>query len=503
MRKTIAICTLLLATLSLGARPKYITYEKFGARGDGVHDDFPAIVAAHEAANRKGLPVRARDGRKYYIGGGKQTAVIRTDTDFGKAEFIIDDTSLEDISSYVFSVESDSKPFKVRGIGPVSKGQENLGVKLPCRCVVEIRNDGRKTYIRKGLNRNDGTAQREMLLVDADGTISGNSRPVWDYGKVTSATAYPIDEKPLTIKGGVFTTIANLAESRYDYHGRGFTVSRSNVHIEGMTHKVTGEGKNGAPYAGFISMRNSSGITMKDCLMTGHKTYKTIGSAGLPVAMGSYDINASSCIGLLFENCTQTNSIDDRAYWGTFTSNFCKDLTLKGCILSRFDAHQGVDGVTLQDCTFGHQAVQMVGFGTILLENCEVHADWLVSLRGDYGSTWDGNIMARNCTLKARGRSKSVSILSGHNDGSHDFGYPCRLPREIRIEGLRIDDSTAGDCDGPYVLASFSRKAGVKEPFPFGTDCEVVLKNVSVASGKPLVAAPNPEAFPGLNVTRR
>jgi hypothetical protein len=40
---------------------KYLTYEQFGAVGDGVTDDMPAIVACHNYANEKNLPVRANN----------------------------------------------------------------------------------------------------------------------------------------------------------------------------------------------------------------------------------------------------------------------------------------------------------------------------------------------------------------------------------------------------------------------------------------------------------
>jgi hypothetical protein len=36
-----------------------VTHEAFGAVGDGVRDDLPAICAAHESANSQGLPVKA------------------------------------------------------------------------------------------------------------------------------------------------------------------------------------------------------------------------------------------------------------------------------------------------------------------------------------------------------------------------------------------------------------------------------------------------------------
>ena len=82
---------------------KYVTYEEFGAKGDGVTNDFPAIYAAHVYANENGLPVKANDNATYYI---KETwtkegdltsiasAPIMTETDWGNANFIIDDTEI-------------------------------------------------------------------------------------------------------------------------------------------------------------------------------------------------------------------------------------------------------------------------------------------------------------------------------------------------------------------------------------------------------------------------
>lgn len=40
---------------------KYVTYEQFGAKGDGKTDDMPAIIAAHDYANENGLDVKAND----------------------------------------------------------------------------------------------------------------------------------------------------------------------------------------------------------------------------------------------------------------------------------------------------------------------------------------------------------------------------------------------------------------------------------------------------------
>lgn len=504
MRKITLLLAIASTIISIQAKPRYITYEKYGAKGDGITDDMPAIVAAHAAANEKGLPVKAKDGRTYYIGKAPLTAEIRTDTDFGKASFIIDDVDVEHEQKSVFMVCPDKKTFNVKGVKTLMRGQTNLGVTLPCRCLVEVINENHKVFIRKGRNQNRGTAQKEVLLVSEDGSIDPSTPVVFNYETITSIRAVPTDEKPITIKGGTFTTIANRRESNFSYHSRGFTVKRCSTRVEGLTHLISGEGEHGAPYRGFIALVLASDIVVSDCLMTGHKVYtKAKGAAGLPVSQGTYDLNASSCAHVLWKNCRQTNDIDDKTYWGTFTSNFCKDLHLEGCVLSRFDAHQSVTNVTLRDCTFGHQSVQVVGFGTMLIENCEMHGTRLVSLRRDYGSTWDGDIIIRDCILKAYPKNKELSIINGANDGSHDFGYPCQLPSSITVEGLTIDDSQITDTEkytGPTVLTSFDREAGKEEPFPFGTTCKITLKDVSVTSGRPLILAPNPEAFPGTSL---
>ena len=500
--------TLLLALtasiVSIQAKPKFITYEKYGAKGDGVTDDMPAIVAAHAAANEKGLPVKAKDGKTYYIGTTPLTAEIRTDTDFGKASFIIDDVDAENPRKSVFMVCPDKKEFNVKGVKKLMRGQTNIGVTLPCRCLVEVINENHKVFIRKGRNQNAGTAQKEVLLVSEDGSIDPATPVVFNYEKITSIKAIPTDEKPIIIKGGTFTTIANRCESDFSYQSRGFTIKRCGTRVEGLTHLIVGEGEHGAPYRGFIVLNRAADIVVSDCLMTGHKVYtKPKGAAGLPVSQGTYDINAGSCAHIIWKNIRQTNNIDDKTYWGTFTSNFCKDMYMEGCVLSRFDAHQSVTNVTLKDCIFGHQSVQVVGFGTMLIENCEMHGTRLVSLRRDYGSTWDGDIIIRDCTLKAYPKNKELSIINGANDGSHDFGYPCQLPSSITIDGLVIDDSQITDTEkytGPTILTSFDREAGKEEPFPFGTTCKITLKDVSVTSGRPLILAPDPDVFPGTSL---
>jgi hypothetical protein len=72
-----------------------VNYEAFGAIGDGVADDLPAIVEAHAFANVHGLPVKSKPGATYHLGRRALTAIIATDTDWGTSRFVIDDTDVE------------------------------------------------------------------------------------------------------------------------------------------------------------------------------------------------------------------------------------------------------------------------------------------------------------------------------------------------------------------------------------------------------------------------
>lgn len=238
-----------------------VEYEQFGAKGDGKTDDRAAIIAAHEAANRLGASVRAKDGATYYVASDVGTAVVKTDVDFGTAKFVIDDTKIKNICSPLFCVEAGSPKFSVEGVKSLKKGQTNLGVRLPSSCLVKIVDSKVKRYIRFGPNQDNGHDQQEMVMVSKEGEIDGNAPLIWDYPEITAIEAFPIDDATLTIKGGVFVTIANQAESRYRYHSRGIVVNRSNVVLSNLRHEITGELDHGAPYAGFIVISHCANVT--------------------------------------------------------------------------------------------------------------------------------------------------------------------------------------------------------------------------------------------------
>jgi hypothetical protein len=490
--------------MPLSERPmKVVLYSDFGAVGDGKTDDLDAIVRAHDYANSHGFLVKANEDARYYIGGRDKSAIIQTDTDFGSAEFIIDDTAVENRRTAVFIVQSAAPTFKLKGVTSLKKGQTKLDITLPDPCVVRVENSELKHYIRYGNNQNKGKAQTDIFIVDKNGNVDACCPIIWDFDQITNITASPIDAKRLTIRGGHFTTHANTAESRYTYYQRGINIRRSNVTIDGLKHYITGEGDHGAPYSGFISIQQCANVTVQNCVLSGHKTYQTIGSAGKPVSMGSYDISVNRAINIAFVNCTQSNDIKDRKYWGIMASNYSKNLSYDQCTLSRFDAHMGVTNASIRNSEIGHAGINAIGHGTFTIENTTVYGYNLINLRSDYGSTWDGEWIIRNSIFVPFGSKwGKVALIGGSNSGQHDFGYPCRMPERIRIDTLYIDDShSPNDYAGPAIFANFNKdftNEHYVEKYPYIKTQELSLKDVTSASGKPLVMSDNPFMFRGI-----
>jgi len=485
---------------------KILYYSEYGAAGDGISDDFDAIIRTHAAANDLGLPVHADPGATYYIGGGSKTAQIQTDTDWGTARFIIDDTKVEDRNSYIFHVTSKHSPIRIDEVKSLKKNQENININLEFDSLVTAIDDTTMRFIREGLNVDNGTQQTDVFIVNKKGEVDSQTAIIWDYTNITSLIAYPIDSETLTIQGGHFTTIANQEEPKYNYFSRNIAIQRSNVVINGLTHIITDEPEeHSAPYNGFIFIRECSNVKVQNCKMSAHKTYTTIGRANLPVSMGSYDILVNCAANILFKDCVQLNDITDNTKWGIFGSNFTKNITFDTVVFSRFDAHMGTTNPVIINSEIGYMGIKLIGSGTCLIENTKVIGNQFISLRDDYGSTWEGEIIIRNCELTPHKiRENNVIVLDARYSGMHDFGYACFMPRRIIIDGLVINDyQSSDDYEGPRILSPIHTNYlddSFKEKYPYALPEEIEIKGFVVKSGKKWVLSDNMYLFRNVKV---
>ena len=485
----------------------YVSYSDFGAIGDGENDDFLAIKAAHDYANEHGLPVRAEPGATYYIwifSVGRQIDV-RTDTDWTGATFIIDDRCVyvDQSRKYqypIFRIAPSKEAREVTGVTSLAENATNIGIKPGEKCLAVIENNNSKIYLRTGIHEalSHGDPRREAIIVDENGNIDASTPLTWGYDDITSLKLYPIDQTPLTVRGGHFHTVSNTKPWKFTYFFRSITVERSNTVLEDITHTVEGEtDKGGAPYNGFVYVINCADVAVKNCVFTPHYIFAEM-SATESTTFG-YDIHVNTAVNVSFIGCTQTLPIEDENYWGVFTSNFARNITLIDCVLSRFDAHRGVYNVTIKGCTLGHQGIRFVGFGTALIEDTTVRSGEFINLRADYGSTFKGTIIIRNCRFEPLHQVYSQSVfIRAQNLCDHNYGYRCYFP-DIDVDGLIIDDreKTTG-YKGIYILPKYNERT---DWFNFENDSgyfmpkEVRLKNITLLSGYDYHLAIKPYLF--------
>ncbi len=442
---------------------KTVCYEDFGAVGDGKTDDFDAMAKAHAYANENGLDVVTDGTKTYYIGNAaldeknpKPAIKIRTNVDFGTSKFIIDDSEItSDMpakNGVIFHVDRDSAPVtytkendtpnkaiaRINKAGGFKADISELDIGIGYEAMLMVVNENKKVYIRYGANAAAGNAQSELVNVDKNGKIDPSAAFLLDYDEVTKITVIKAD-KPLTIKGGVFVTVANRVKEDYKYYSRNFFITRTNLTIEKMTYEIVGEGEHGDPYAGFLTIHQCSNVVVKDCKLQAHRYYMCVGSGGgAPVGMGTYALSIGSSNNILMKNCIETNFFEDDGVtyrantWGIMGSNYCKNLVYEDSILSRFDAHAGVYNAKIINSTVA--CFRIIGGGEIRVENSHIYGDLLIGIREDYGSTWHGNVVIKDVTLH-NNREPYLIYSYWYN---HYFGYPTYVPESIIVDNLKI-----------------------------------------------------------------
>ena len=444
---------------------KVVYYSEFGAVGDGVAEDFAAIVKCHEYANEHGCTVKADAGATYYI---RETdgvsAIVKTDVDWGDATFIVDDREITPESksrtAHIFrilrthdvrSYDENSEIVKaINAKGGIDAGTtKNIGYAPGHPSLLIVTDDQHSAYLRWGCHATGRpNPQKELIVVDADGNIDPKTEFLLSYSHVSSIVEYRIDDEPLTIQNGKFITRANAAPPVYTAYGRGLSFERSNVTIKNTIHEITDEGDTGAPYGGFIRWTLLNNLRCENLSLQSHKSYKDYNPDGsVHSVMGTYDVGGGFATNVYFYDCHQSNfykdeankvTYNERERWGIMGTNYCKNLAYEKCTLSRLDAHAGVYNVLIKDTTISY--IKLTGGGVATIENSTIIAPenlamTLFELRADYGSTWKGEVIIKDCEFI--NRENAAVILASANWNNWTFGYTTYLPR-ITVDNLKI-----------------------------------------------------------------
>lgn len=491
-----------------------VHYKDFGAVGDGVADDFAAILATHEYANAGGQKVYGDEGATYaiYADSFISTIPIKTDTDFNGATFVIDDTgsmayACRNLALFTLARENSynqiAQPLLTDLFGEVSLSAGDTSIpwivdRLTAeKTMVMVYHADHNDYIRHGSNQNNGSLRHEALIVYADGTLAEDTPVSFDYDYIGKILIYNVDDPTIRVGNGIFHNICNRTVKETDYmvkyhsYNRGFKIERFNSVLYDLTHRILEEPELDITYAGddddnylssrygsrresypynrgFFYIKDTYNLLIENCSITGHTTYyeEKAGTASSNaggtnyVPAGSYDYVVEHSTNITFKNVTQYNNseagLGDSRYWGIMSSNFARNLEFIDCEINRFDAHQGFFNGKLINTTIGH-TLNVIGGGDFYLENVtRLTGGAFMSLRGDYGATFKGDMTIKDCTLMAYNtyntskggklntgaHVKNGYVISsgwaGNNNSGYwdwDFGYTCYMPQNITFVG--------------------------------------------------------------------
>ena len=437
---------------------KYVTYDDFGAKCDGSYDDSIAMLNAHNFANKVGCEVRATEGKTYHIYKYyEEPIVINTNTNWNNANFVIHD---EQIYKYVgrkkplFYIQNltDNKDIKeienpsftinksTKKINEIKDTISELNSKGYKKYLCIAYNNTKKQYIRYGVaGDTSGFDQEDAFTIDSDCNLLNDVQ--WDFDKITSLYIYPISNTKQTIQNGNFTTNSldtenetitrpNSGKHNYIYRTLSFKES-GNFEISNINHTISKDVKSGS-YYGFATLNKVADAEFKDSKLFARKfTYSS-----------TYDFVMNNVVNFVGDNLTQDN-IQDSDRWGVMGNNYCKDIVFKNCTLNRIDGHMGYYNLEVDNCTLGHHSLTLTGQGNLNIKNSTFNSNKIISLRGDYGSTWNGDCNITDCKfVTEKGIPQIIEYtIKTDDDGSlHEFGYTCKMPN-INIKNLTIDNS--------------------------------------------------------------
>ena len=372
-----------------------------------------------------------------------------------------------------------------------SYGTTKIDLGLDYPAMIILFNDNHEVYKRSGSSYDgSGSAQHEIIVLDAEGNIDESTPFMFDYEEITRIQIYRLDIEPITISGGIVTTKApqfdlysvsvdketgETVEKKGGYYLRGLSIQRHYTTIDGLEHYVENEVTveqyftqhiQGADYNGFFSASNANEVLIKNCVMTGRRYYHV---------KGTYEFSANCVNKIILEDCYQHNfwvdedgnpsdentgrtSMDAVGYegligedgrttvqfcWGLGGTNFCKNMHYINSRLSRFDAHCGLYDGSIEGCEISF--FEIIGKGTFVVKDTTYYSNGssqLVYLRPDYGSTWEGDFIIENvhCYVPP---NKQFNVFL-HSFNNWYYGYKCHIP-SVEIKDIYVYNNKTGE----------------------------------------------------------
>ena len=437
-------------------------------------DDYYAIKATHDCANKHKLPVKVTKGEYNIYNKTTEAIIVKTSTDLSNSTIYIHEEKgivykKTPYTGPIYRINHDKCKTVKTKLNNLKEGntiKELAGSPTGKMVIVTDLTDTRKVFIRFGGNANNGTNPSDAFRVDKNGKILD---PLfWNYdNKNIEVYTCDIPEEKLVFKNAnIYNIVATdvSASTRFgenntgQYINRGIRITRSNTVVDNIKHAYILPSKSKVSkltyaHSGAIYVQNAANVVVQNSKVY---AYECNGSNS------TYDLAFNKAVNLLIKNVTMydyggNSSYDYDKYssyfskdssqikdhlWGVNVSFGCKNVTYDGCVLNRIDAHEGIYNLTVKNTRIGRWAMTLIGYGKLNLDHVAVYNNnHFISFRTDYGSLWNGTVNIKDCWIHP-GNNDTVTLITfkiSYDDNGyvHNFGYDLSLPK-VNVNGFKV-----------------------------------------------------------------
>ena len=430
------------------------------------NDDFNVIKAAHDCANKYNKPVVVTKADYNIYNKSTKYITVKTNTNFNGSNIYIHDEDgvVPKYTGHVYRIVDNQTTLKKINLVNLKNGNVEYLKQFGYSYVRISENySNKKVYIRYGGNANSGRNMIEAFRVNNGKIID----PITFASEYNDNTYFDVVigviKSNLEFKNGNFYTIVDtrtikpedmidISGNKLNYMRRGILIQRNNVTIDSINHYYVNSNKKNIDslsygYYGFFAIQNCADIVMSNSKVSIFKN--TVSDTA-----STYDITIDNVVNALFKNVRMYDYVNNSSYfnnpnqlskelWGVIGSNHTKNITYDGCVLNRIDAHESVTNLTVKNSTIGKHGITVTGYGDLNIDNVTFrYNNTPITLRGDYGTTWDGTFNITNSVIVPLNRNKQVFLIYAgipfeKNGKIHNFGYNLRLPT-VKINGLTV-----------------------------------------------------------------
>ena len=419
------------------------------------NDDFYVIKAAHDCANKYGLPVAVTKGVYNIYKRNNETINVETSTNFNNSTINIHD-EFEDIynymsKGYVYTIKPNAA--NACGSNTITGFSNSFETLAPGagNYYVNITETGGSLVWQR--NKGNGKVEQEKNKSDAYRVYNSvvQDPMFWNYSNSTiNYKVCPIPADELLFQNAVINNItrSKCPKCGSGYMRRGIHVIRSNTKISNITHLyVDGNGrpisKIHHPYYGIFTIDGAANVTIESSSLYA-LTYDS--GSGYD---STYDIYLTDSPGVTLNNVTLYNEeqMKSTENWGVMGSAGCKNFSVINSKLNRIDAHRGMMNLTVTGSTIGVKGITIVGTGNnqenkiTISDTTWKYTSNLINLRHDYGTTWNGTITIKSSKVSATSEATVNVVKTLFKDNANYAFYAVYNPSKIKFEGLNVGSS--------------------------------------------------------------